>query len=340
MSAGLDQASLRRWLGERLPSSTETIDIVKFPGGQSNPTYRLTTSAGSFVLRRKPFGSLLPSAHAIEREFRILVALHPTGFPVPRPIALCEDKDVIGAPFYLMEMVEGRTLWPGTMPSETPKTRKEIYVAAIETLAHLHAIDHEAVGLAEFSRAGNYFERQVARWTKQYRATQTEEIAEVERLIEWLPQTLPPQSGTAIIHGDFRLDNLIFSDGLPIVAAVIDWELATIGDPLADLAYLMMNWITPIDRRAGLLGSDYAASGIPTMDEAIATYCTAAGRKDVPDLTWHFAFNLFRLVAIVQGVKRRMIDGNASSAEAKDAVALLPTLARSAWQQARRAGAK
>ena len=220
-----------------------------------------------------------------------------------------------------------------------PQVRGEAYRAMIETLAQLHVIDHEAVGLSDYGRKGNYFERQVARWTKQYRATQTDDIPEVEWLIKWLPSTLPQQTGNVIIHGDYRLDNLIFAPDTTRVAAVIDWELATIGDPLADLAYLMMNWVTPIDDRAGLLGTDFQTSGIPTMEEGIAIYCRAAGREAVPDLTWYFAFNLFRLTAIVQGVKRRMLDGNASSAQAAKAAAQLVPLARAAWGQAVRAGA-
>jgi len=340
MSADFDQARLERWLTTKIPDFSELLAFEKFPGGQSNPTYRLTTPGASYVLRRKPFGPLLPSAHAVDREYRLLTALHPTGFPVPRPILLCEDDDVIGAIFYVMELVDGRTLWPGPLPHETPQVRGETYRAMIETLAQLHAIDHEAIGLSDYGRGGNYFERQIARWTKQYRASQTDEILEIERLIEWLPNTLPEQSGNAIIHGDYRLDNLIFAPDKASVAAVIDWELATIGDPLADLAYLMMNWIMPIDGRAGLLGTDFRASGIPTIEEGIAIYCRAAGREAVPDLTWYFAFNLFRLTAIVQGVKRRMMDGNASSAQAERAVAQLPALALAAWEQAKRAGTR
>ena len=339
MAVDFDLASLEPWLVGQIPGFSGILSAEKFTGGQSNPTYRLVTDRGSYVLRRKPFGDLLPSAHAVDREFRLLSKLHPYGFPAPRPIALCDDANVIGAMFYLMEMVEGRTFWPGTMPDQEPTERRAIYEAMILTLAHLHSIDHEAAGLGDFGRRGNYFARQVDRWTKQYRASQTDDIEEVERLIEWFPRTIPEQTRTSIIHGDYRIDNLIFAGGSPTVAAVIDWELATIGDPLADFTYLMMNWVMPVDDRSGLAGSNFAACGIPSMDEAMALYCDATGRDGVPDLHWYFAFNLFRLTAILQGVKRRMLDGNASSANASELVARLILHARAAWEQAEMAGA-
>lgn len=338
MSGDLDLKQLETWLTAHLQGFPGLTAADKFPGGQSNPTYRLTTADASYVMRRKPFGPILPSAHAVDREFRFLAALHPTGFPVPRPIALCEDDAVIGAMFYVMEMVEGRTFWQGTLPELTANARGPIYRDMIETLGRLHRVDFEAAGLGDLARPGNYFERQVSRWTKQYRAAQTDDIPEVESLIAWLPKRLPEQTATSIIHGDYRIDNLIYAGAGNKVGAVIDWELATIGDPLADLAYLMMNWIMPIDGRSGLLGSDFRQSGIPSMDEALAIYCTAAGRDDVPDLHWYFAFNLFRLTAIVQGIKKRMLDGNASSAKAEQTVAQLHRLARGAWEQAQLTG--
>ena len=317
-----------------VPDFSGPLSVSKFPGGQSNPTYRIDTSSGAYVLRRKPFGDLLPSAHAVDREFRLISSLHPAGFPVPKPIGLCEDIGVIGAIFYVMELVEGRIFWQGTMPEESSATRSDLYRAMILNLAELHSIDHEAINLSSFGRPGNYFERQVARWTKQYRASQTEDIPEVERLIEWLPQTVPRQTRTSVIHGDYRIDNLIFAQDRPVVAAVIDWELATIGDPIADFAYFMMNWVMPDDGRSGLAGVDLADLGIPTMEEAIGLYCDATGRSGMPDLHWYFAYNLFRLTGIVQGVKRRMLDGNASSAKAAEHAAMLAPLARAAWEQA------
>jgi aminoglycoside phosphotransferase (APT) family kinase protein len=334
MTVDLDLSRLEQWLAPRVPGYRAPLTARKFPHGQSNPTYRLSTGDRHYVLRRKPFGELLPSAHAVDREYRVLSALHPLGFPVPRPIGLCEDLSVIGAMFYVMELVEGRTFWKGTLPDQRVQDRRAIYEDMILTLGRLHCVDFAAAGLSDFGRPGNYFERQVARWTRQYRASQTEDIPEVERLIEWLPGTVPEQTRTSIIHGDYRIDNLIFAPQLNRVAAVIDWELATIGDPLADFAYLMMNWVMPIDDRAGLLGTDFARTGIPSMEEAVSIYCQATGRNGVPDLHWYFAFNLFRLTAIVQGIKRRMLDGNASSANASETVAQLLPLARAAWEQA------
>lgn len=339
MESDIDIAGLEPWLKQNLADYPAPLSAEKFPGGQSNPTYRLTAGNGRYVLRRKPFGDLLPSAHAVDREYKLLRALHPQGFPVPRPIGLCEDNSVIGTMFYVMEMVDGRTFWDGSLPDQSHEERGAIYRQMILTLAQLHSVDYNAAGLGDFGRDDNYFERQVGRWTNQYRASQTDDIPEIEKLIEWLPGTIPAQTRTSIIHGDYRIDNLIFAKDKPDVSAVIDWELATIGDPLADFAYLMMNWIMPIDGRSGLSGTNFATSGIPSMEEATGLYCSATGRDTMPDLAWYFAYNLFRLTGIIQGVKRRMLDGNASSAKAADHAAMLVPLARAAWEQARLAGA-
>jgi len=332
-----DEGKLGGWL--KHATSAELRSVEKFPGGQSNPTYRIETSAGAFVLRRKPFGQLLPSAHAVDREYRLIAALHPTGFPVPRPVALCEDESVIGAVFYVMELVEGRTLWDGTLPTIPKLDRRAYYEAMVDTLAALHAIEPQTVGLGDFGPPGNYFERQVQRWTKQYRASQTDDIPEVDKLIEWLPRTLPAQTRTSIIHGDYRIDNLIYAPDAPKVAAVLDWELTTIGDPLADFTYLAMNWAMPRDGRSGLAGVDLGAEGLPPLDAMVERYCAASGRDGMPDLHWYFAYNLFRLIGIVQGIKKRMIDGNASSTKAADTVAKLGLLTQAAWAEARKAGA-
>jgi len=322
-----------------IPGGAPLHSVEKFAGGQSNPTYRIVTAQGSYVLRRKPFGELLPSAHAVEREYRLLSAIHPTGFPVPRPVTLCEEKSVIGAVFYLMEMVEGRTFWDGSLPELPQADRRSCYESMIDAIAGLHSIDHQAVGLGDFGRPGSYMERQVDRWTRQYRASQTDDIPEVEKLIDWLPRSLPSQSGVSIIHGDYRIDNLIYATEAAKVRAVLDWELATIGDPLADFAYLAMNWVIPADGRAGLAGIDLAASAIPDLEEAVARYCQATGRQSMPDLHWYFAFNLFRIVGIIQGIKKRIIDGNASSSSAAETVKRLLPLAQLGWVQAQIAGA-
>ncbi len=246
---------------------------------------------------------------------------------------------MIGSIFYVMEMVEGRTFWNAALPEAAPTERRPIYEAMINTLAKLHAIDPAAIGLGDFGRPGNYFARQIDRWTKQYRAAQTANIPAVERLIEWLPRTVPEQERTSIIHGDYRIDNLIFAPDQAQVAAVLDWELATIGDPLADFAYLALSWTMPSDGGPGLSGLDLAGLNLPTMEDAIDLYCAATGRAGVPDLHWYFAYNLFRLVGIIQGIKKRLIEGNASSAEAETMAARLVPVAESAWGHARLAGA-
>ncbi len=339
MASDLNEAGLCDWLSANLDGFSLPMSVEKFPNGQSNPTYKVQTPGLAYVLRRKPFGVLLPSAHAVEREFRILSALHPAGFPTPAPLALCEDPSVIGAAFYIMDMVEGRALRDQTLPDSTADERNAVYKNLIRTLGALHSVDYSAVGLGDFGRPGNFFERQVARWTKQYRATQTEEIPALERTIEWLTATVPPQEGSAIIHGDYRMDNVLFAPAGADVAAVLDWELATIGDPLADLTYLLMPWVMPPEEPSSIATVDFAATGIPTLGEAIECYCAATGRVRLPDLHWYFSYNLFRLAGILQGVKKRMIEGNASGANAQEVTRHIPVLAEAAWRQAQHAGA-
>ncbi|WP_066794692.1 phosphotransferase family protein [Sphingomonas soli] len=334
----LDETRLGEWLSANVSGFAGPFTVEKFPGGQSNPTYRIDAASGSYVLRRKPFGPILPSAHAVEREHQLIAALHPAGFPVAKPYGLCEDGAVIGAPFYIMEMVEGRTLWDGSLPGMAPAERTAHYNAITDTLAALHSIDYAAVGLGEYGRPGNYFERQVARWSKQYRASQTDDLPEVEGLIEWLPRTVPEQTRTSIVHGDFRIDNMIFAPAEPRVIAVLDWELSTLGDPLADFSYYLMSWVTEPEGRSGVKGLT-GETGIPAIEQVVERYCAATGRDGVPDLNWYFAYNLFRLTGIVQGIKKRMIDGNASSAQAAATVERLPDLAAAAWSFARQAGA-
>jgi aminoglycoside phosphotransferase (APT) family kinase protein len=335
----LDTAKLTAWMEANVPGFAGPLTYAKFPGGQSNPTYRIDAASGAYVLRRKPFGPLLPSAHAVDREYRLIAGLHPTGFPVPRPHGLCEDDRVVGSAFYVMELVAGVTYWDGALPDKTPAQRTAIYHEICDRLAQLHQTDYEGAGLSDYGKPGSYFERQVGRWTKQYRLAQTDDLPEAERLIEWLPRTLPPQTRTSIVHGDYRIDNMIFDTDTPRVKAVLDWELSTLGDPMADFSYLLMNWFTPANGAAGIAGLAGAESGIPTVEQMVERYCAATGRDGIPDLNWYFAFGQFRLMSIVQGIKKRMLDGNASNAKAAEHAARVPELAANAWRFAQEAGA-
>ncbi|MGP1283243.1 MAG: phosphotransferase family protein [Parasphingopyxis sp.] len=336
----LNEDNLEAWMREHVDGFAGLAAYTKFPGGQSNPTYRIEDEAGrAYVLRRKPFGPILPSAHAVDREFRVISGLHPAGFPVARPYALCEDDAVIGAAFYIMEMVEGRTFWDGMLPELEPTERTSVYRSMIGTLARLHNLDHVELGLENHGKTGNYFERQINTWTKQYRRAETETIEEVEKLIEWLPETVPEQTRTSVIHGDYRIDNMIYAPDRPEVVAVLDWELSTLGDPLADFTYLAMNWVMEGTGTASLGGQDLEGTGIPTLEEATALYCELTNRDAVPDLNWYFAYNLFRLTGILQGIKKRWLDGTASSAEAEERSKRVPELAAAAWGFARAAGA-
>jgi aminoglycoside phosphotransferase (APT) family kinase protein len=334
----IDEEALGHWLDANVQGFIGPFQLSKFPSGQSNPTYKISAASGEYVMRRKPFGQLLPSAHAVDREYRLLSALHPLGFPAPRPLALCEDPEVIGAIFYIMELARGRPYANGALPEFDAPTRRHIYGQLIDTLADLHSIDPEAAELGDFGKPGNYFERQVMRWTRQYRDSQTDYIPEIERLIAFLPETLPEQSRTSIVHGDYRIDNVVF-DGDGTLTAVLDWELATLGDPLADFSYLAMQWVMPADGGAGLAGLDLTALGIPAIDEIAQRYSARSGVPLVDSLDWYFAYNLFRLTGIVQGIKKRVIDGTASHAEAAEMAKRVPTLASAAWSFAVKAGA-
>ncbi len=335
----LDAAKLTAWMEANVADFKGPLRQSKFAGGQSNPTYWIDAASGSYVLRRKPFGILLPSAHAVDREYALIAGLHPTGFPVAKPYGLCTDESVIGSWFYVMAMVDGRTIWDGAIPGSHPAERRAVYEAMIDTLAALHNIDVEAAGLSSYGKPGNYFERQVGRWTKQYRLAETETMPEIERLIEWLPRTLPAQDRTSIVHGDFRIDNMIFAHDAPKVLAVLDWELSTLGDPLADFTYVAMAWVTDNKGRSGVQDINRAALGIPELDEMVARYCAATGRDGIPDINWYLAFNFFRLAGIIQGIKKRVIEGTASSAHAADMAEQVYALAEAAWQFAVKAGA-
>jgi aminoglycoside phosphotransferase (APT) family kinase protein len=335
----LDEASLSTWFSEHVEGFEGPLTISQFKGGQSNPTYRIDTPSRAYVLRRKPFGKLLPSAHAVDREFRVISALHRVGFPVAKPCALCTDEGVIGAMFYVMALVEGRVMWSGALPNATREERTAIYRAEIETLAQLHQYEPERIGLGDYGRPGNYFARQIDRWSKQYRASETQKIPEIDFLIEWLPKTVPPQERVAVVHGDYRLDNLIFHSRENKVIAVLDWELSTLGDPLADFTYFLMNWSMEPEGRSGIKGLDLQALGIPVVEEAAALYCKLTGRDGLPNLDWYLAYNLFRMSAILQGIAGRIREGTAASAHAEASAARVVPLAKAAFGYARKAGA-
>lgn len=314
----LPQDELAAYLEGTVEGFRGPVSIEKFPGGQSNPTYRLTAASGEYVLRRKPFGKLLRSAHAVDREFRVMRALAGTDVPVPRVFHLCEDEDVIGAVFFVMDFVRARHFWDPALPELDNAGRTAIFDEMNRVLATLHSVDVEAVGLTDFGHPGNYFERQVARWTKQYRASETETIAAMDALIDWLPANRPPDDGqVSLIHGDYRLDNMLFAVDADRAVAVLDWELSTLGHPLADLAYQCMQLRMPGDAIVkGLAGVDRKSLGIPSEKEYIGRYCERTGFGAIDNWSFYLAFCFFRLAAILQGVKKRALDGNASSPQA------------------------
>src|SRR5687767_453378 len=326
----IDIAALERFLGFRISQ------VEQFKGGQSNPTYRITAADGRrFVLRRKPPGKLLPSAHAVDGEYRVIKALHPTGFPVAKPHVLCEDALVIGTPFYVMDFVAGRVLWDQSLPGMTKTERAAIWDELNRVIAQLHTIDYRTVGLDEFGKPGNYIERQISRWTKQYRASETERVEAMDNLIAWLPKNIPPSASTTVVHGDYRLDNAIFHPKEPRILAVLDWELSTLGDPLVDFAYHCMSWHIPPGQFRGIAGLDLAALGIPSEAQYVNSYLRRTGRAAIDPSHWDFylAYNLFRIAAILQGILKRVVDGTAASAHARDAGSRAKPMAELGWQQ-------
>ncbi|MDX1507048.1 MAG: phosphotransferase family protein [Woeseiaceae bacterium] len=333
-----DEAQLEAWMQSHVESFHGPLEVREFRGGQSNPTYLLEAGSGRYVLRRKPPGKLLKSAHAVDREFRIISALYGADFPVPRPYALCEDDEVIGTMFYIMEFVDGRIFWDLDLPGCDPDERAAIYDSANATIARLHAFDYEALGLGDFGKPGNYFARQISRWTKQYQASEIDRIESMNALIEWLPENIPADDSASIVHGDFRLDNMVVHPGEPRVIAVLDWELSTIGHPLGDFTYHLLPWIMPQIGigSAGLHGKDLAALGIPSEDEYIARYCERTGRDGIGDRDFYAAYNLFRLAAILQGIAGRVRDGTAASAHAADAARAVRPLADLGWSRVAR----
>ena len=326
---GLDASNLTSYLEAHVADFHGPIRIEKFSQGQSNPTYRIDTPSGSLVLRRKPTGVLLKSAHAIDREFRVISALGAADVPVPEAHHLCTDESVIGSWFYIMEYVEGTVFPDPALPGLTPAQRARIYDEANRVLAAIHAVDIEAAGLSDFGKAGNYYARQVSRWTKQYRAAETQRIEEMEALIEWLPEHIPPEDGrVSLIHGDYRLDNLIFSTDTLNVAAVLDWELSTLGHPIADLAYLCMQRRMETDQAIpGLRGLDLELLGVPNEPDFLASYCHRTDLDNVEPWSFYLACSFFRLAAICQGVLKRALDGNASNDRAVELGAMVEPLA-------------
>ena len=340
-----DTAALQAYLQQHLPGFAGPLEVAQFKGGQSNPTYKLLTPAASYVMRSKPgpVARLLPSAHAIEREFRVMGALAGSGVPVPRMLLHCDDEAVIGRAFYLMELVEGRVLWEQSLPGMTREQRAAIYDEMNRVIATLHRLDVAALGLADYGRPGNYFERQISRWTKQYLASVTGPNEAMDRLIEWLPQHMPAsardESMISVVHGDFRLDNLIFHATEPRVLAVLDWELSTIGHPLADFSYHCMSWHIPPGSFRGIGGLDLEALGIPLEADYVRRYCERSGRGTPESLAadWNFylAYNMFRLAAILQGIAKRVEAGTAASEQAKASGAGAKPLAELGWSFAR-----
>ncbi|MEI8277369.1 MAG: phosphotransferase family protein [Hyphomicrobiales bacterium] len=340
----LDAARLDAYLSDHVNGYAGPLTVRQFKGGQSNPTYLLETPARRYVLRRKPPGKLLPSAHAVDREYRVIGALHVQKFPVAEPLCLCADESVAGTPFYVMDFADGRVFWEPQMPGSDRSERTAVYDAMNATIARLHGFDPAAIGLSDFGRGENYVARQVERWSKQYRASETEKIDAMERLIEWLPRHIPPAGTPRLVHGDYRIDNLIIDKQAPTVLAVLDWELSTLGDPLADFTYHLMAWHMPATESAAgtatLAGHDLPALGIPSMADYVAAYVARTGLDPRPHLPVYLAYNFFRIAAILQGIIGRVRDGTATSDFAPKKAAMIRPLADTAWQFARDAGAR
>ena len=337
-----DQARVGDYLQAHVEGFRGPFTVTQFRGGQSNPTYLIDAASGRYVMRRKPPGQLLPSAHAVDREYRVIKALHEAGFPVPRAYCLCEDESLAGTIFYVMGYVEGRVIWDGSMPGETPANRRAMFESWGDTLADLHNLDYVALELEDFGRPGNYFARQISRWSKQFKASQTQNAEKMDRLIEWLPEHIPQEDSVSLVHGDLSLHNVMFHPTEPRVVAVLDWEISTIGHPLADLTYNMLAWYAPSTPGAiaSLLDLDLGALGIPTMDAYLKRYCERTGRAAVEGMDYYCAYNLFRIAAILQGIVGRVRDGTASNENAEAMAAHVLPLSELAWEYALKAGAR
>jgi len=331
----LDAVQLERYLASQIAGFSGPLVIKQFKGGQSNPTYLLEAPAHRYVLRRKPPGKLLPSAHAVDREYRVIRALHAQGFPVAEPRVYCADESVAGTAFYVMDFVDGRVFWEPQMPGSNPAERAAVYDSMNATIARLHAFDPAKIGLGDFGKGENYVARQVDRWSKQYRASETEKIEAMERLIDWLPRNIPPSGPARLVHGDYRLDNLIVARDQPKILAVLDWELSTLGDPLADFSYHLMAWHMPHSESAAgtatLVGHDLHELGIPSMSDYVAAYVLRTGLDPRPHLPVYLAYNFFRIAAILQGIIGRVRDGTATSDFAPAKAEMIRPLAEKAW---------
>jgi aminoglycoside phosphotransferase (APT) family kinase protein len=333
-----DEAALARWMDQHVAGFQGPIEVQQFKGGQSNPTYKLVTPGHTYVLRRKPPGTLLKGAHAVEREYQVLAALGSVDFPVAGVHGLCMDESVIGTAFYVMDCVEGRIVWDATFPDVARGERARYFDAMSATLARLHSVDYAAIGLADYGKPGNYFERQIGRWSRQYLQDEAAgRDAHMDRLIEWLPKNIPPGDETSVVHGDFRCDNMIFHPTEPRVLAVLDWELSTLGHPLADFAYHAMMYRVPPTMLTGLAGTDLAALGIPSEAEYIASYCRRTKRDGIAHYDFYVAFNIFRLAAIMHGIRARVARGTAASAHAQQMAQSVELYAKLAWEQAEKA---
>ena len=334
----LDVVSLTRYMVDHVEGFSGTLNIVPFTGGQSNPTFRLTAGDRNYVLRKKPEGALLPSAHAVDREYRVMAALADTGVPVPRMLGYCDDSAVIGTPFFIMECVEGRIFWDPTLPGLTPDARRAHFDELNRVIAALHSVDYASIGLDDFGRHGQYVERQVARWSKQYAAAGIEPIPAMDRLLAWLPAHIPSDDETSIVHGDYRVDNVIFHPTEPRVLAVLDWELATLGHPLSDFAYHVMAWRLKPSEFRGIAGNDLSALGIPSEHDYVADYCRRTGRDSIPDFEFYLIFSMFRIAAILHGILARARHGTAASQDAVDTGSRARLVADVAWRLAQRSG--
>jgi len=333
VNAQVDTKALDAYLGRHVEGYRGPLELQRFEGGQSNPTYRLVTAGKRYVLRKKPDGVLLPSAHAVDREYRVISALAGTDVPVAKTYCYCDDPSVIGTPFYVMDCVDGRILWDPALPGLSRAERGAVWDDFNRVIAALHSVDYQAIGLADFGRPGNYFERQVGRWTKQYRASETERIAAMDSLMAWLPKNIPPGDETSIVHGDLRLDNVILHPTQPRILAVLDWELSTLGHPLADLSYHCITWHLTAEQFRGMAGQDLTSLGIPGEEEYVRNYCRRVGRDPIDPAHWQFylAFSLFRLAAILQGIAKRALDGTAASAQALETGKQARPIAEAGW---------